>query len=152
MFRTIILPIFRSTRLCVTICGIMHPRCCRPPATSVWHSIGFGHWPNCSFRWRFDKRRGTRRWLFVQYWSFLWRPQCRRVDTMCEIFQMGAHTVCLYGGRFCLWALSEINTVLFFLSIWNFLNSATILCAFWVNYSPPQIRKTYGPNLGRKSF
>ena len=30
MFREIILPIFRSTRLCVTVCGIMHPRCCRP--------------------------------------------------------------------------------------------------------------------------
>jgi len=30
MFRAIILPIFRSTRLCVTACGIMHPRCCRP--------------------------------------------------------------------------------------------------------------------------
>ena len=27
MFREIILPIFRSTRLCVTACGIMHPRC-----------------------------------------------------------------------------------------------------------------------------
>ena len=26
MFREIILPIFRSTRLCVTACGIMHPR------------------------------------------------------------------------------------------------------------------------------
>ena len=32
MFRAIILPIFRSTRLCVTACGIMHPRCCQPPA------------------------------------------------------------------------------------------------------------------------
>ena len=31
MFREIILPIFRSTRLCVTACGVMHtPRCCRP--------------------------------------------------------------------------------------------------------------------------
>ena len=30
MFREIILPVFRSTRLCVTACGIMHPRCCRP--------------------------------------------------------------------------------------------------------------------------
>ena len=30
MFRAIILPIFRSTRLCVTACGIMHPRWCRP--------------------------------------------------------------------------------------------------------------------------
>ena len=32
MFRAIILPIFRSTRLCATACGIMHPRCCRPVA------------------------------------------------------------------------------------------------------------------------
>ena len=32
MFQAIILPIFRSTRLCVTACGIMHPRCCRPVA------------------------------------------------------------------------------------------------------------------------
>ena len=30
MFRGIILPIFRNTRLCVTACGIMHPQCCRP--------------------------------------------------------------------------------------------------------------------------
>ena len=36
MFREIILPIFRSTRLCVTVCGIMHPpRCCRPPVDNV---------------------------------------------------------------------------------------------------------------------
>ena len=36
MFREIILPIFRSTRLCVTACGIIlvHPRCCRWPAAS----------------------------------------------------------------------------------------------------------------------
>ena len=33
MFREIILPIFRSTRLCVTAYGVMHPpRCCRPSA------------------------------------------------------------------------------------------------------------------------
>ena len=36
MFRAIILHIFRSTRLCVTACGIMHPRCCRS-ATSWVH-------------------------------------------------------------------------------------------------------------------
>ena len=36
MFRATILPIFRSTRLCVTACGVMHPRCCRP-ATSWVH-------------------------------------------------------------------------------------------------------------------
>ena len=29
MFRATFSPIFRSTRLCVTACGIMHPRCCR---------------------------------------------------------------------------------------------------------------------------
>ena len=29
MFRAIIFPIFRYARLCVTACGIMHPRCCR---------------------------------------------------------------------------------------------------------------------------
>ena len=39
MFREIILPIFRSTRLCVTTCGKMHPRCCRPPAGGV-HPFG----------------------------------------------------------------------------------------------------------------
>ena len=36
MFRAIIFPIFRSTRLSVTACGIMHPRSCRP-ATSWVH-------------------------------------------------------------------------------------------------------------------
>ena len=32
MFRASITPIFRSTRLCVTACGIMHSRSCRPVA------------------------------------------------------------------------------------------------------------------------
>jgi len=36
MFRAMISPIFRSIRLCVTACGIMHPRCCRS-ATSWVH-------------------------------------------------------------------------------------------------------------------
>jgi len=35
MFRAIILPIFRNTRLCVTACGIMHTRCCRPMACNI---------------------------------------------------------------------------------------------------------------------
>ena len=35
MFRAIILPIFRSTRLRVTACGIMHPRCFRPAGNIV---------------------------------------------------------------------------------------------------------------------
>ena len=34
MFRAIILPIFRTTRLCVTVCGIMHPQFCRPTTSS----------------------------------------------------------------------------------------------------------------------
>ena len=38
MFRAIILPIFRSTRLCVTVCGIMHRRCCRPPTSSAHYT------------------------------------------------------------------------------------------------------------------
>ena len=44
MFREIILPIFRNTRLCVTVCGTMHPRCCRPPPGNIvgalFHSLG----------------------------------------------------------------------------------------------------------------
>ena len=36
MFRALIPPIFRSTRLFVTACGIIHPRCCRT-ATSWVH-------------------------------------------------------------------------------------------------------------------
>jgi len=35
MFREIILSIFRSTTLCVTAYGIMHLRCCRPPAENI---------------------------------------------------------------------------------------------------------------------
>jgi len=35
MFRAIILPIFRITRLCVTACGIMHWRCCWPATSWV---------------------------------------------------------------------------------------------------------------------
>ena len=35
MFREIILPIFRNTRLCVTVCGIMHRRCCRPVVKQI---------------------------------------------------------------------------------------------------------------------
>ena len=41
MFREIILPIFRSTRLCVTACGVMQPpRCCRPSAGNI---VGVQH-------------------------------------------------------------------------------------------------------------
>ena len=37
MFRAMITPIFRSTRLCVTACGTMHPYSYRLPATSWVH-------------------------------------------------------------------------------------------------------------------
>jgi len=40
------LPIFRSTRLCVTACGIMHPRCCRPLAGNI---VGVRVWTNIKF-------------------------------------------------------------------------------------------------------
>ena len=39
MFRAMISPIFRGTRLCVTACGIMHPRCWRPVAWMRWNVI-----------------------------------------------------------------------------------------------------------------
>ena len=39
MFRAIILPIFRSTRLCVTACGVMHPRCCQPLAGNIMDAL-----------------------------------------------------------------------------------------------------------------
>ena len=35
MFRAIILPIFRSTRVCVITCGITHPRYCWPVAGNI---------------------------------------------------------------------------------------------------------------------
>jgi len=35
MFREIILLIFSSTGLCVTACGVMHRRCCRPVAGNI---------------------------------------------------------------------------------------------------------------------
>ena len=35
MFRAIILPNFRSTRLCITVCGIMHQRCCQQVAGNI---------------------------------------------------------------------------------------------------------------------
>jgi len=35
MFRAIILPIFRSTILCVTARGITYPRCCQPATSWV---------------------------------------------------------------------------------------------------------------------
>ena len=38
MFREIILPIFRSTRLCVTTSGVMHPRCWRPAISCVHYT------------------------------------------------------------------------------------------------------------------
>ena len=38
MFRAIILPIFRGTGLCVTACGIMHPRRYRPATSSVHYT------------------------------------------------------------------------------------------------------------------
>jgi hypothetical protein len=85
-------------------------------SSSVWHSIRFGHWPSSSFRWQFDVRRDIWRWLFVPHWSFFWKPQWRRLDMMCEMFQIGAHSLCWYGGRFFLWVLSRINrSIVFFI-------------------------------------
>ena len=43
MSREIILLIFRSTRLCVTACGIMHRRCCRPIAGNIVGALYHKH-------------------------------------------------------------------------------------------------------------
>jgi len=39
MFRAIILPIFKSTRLYVTACGIMHTRCCRSVVGNIMGAL-----------------------------------------------------------------------------------------------------------------
>jgi hypothetical protein len=44
--------------------------------------------------------------LCVPYWLFLWRSQCRRVDTMCKIFQMGAHTMLVWRK---IWFMSLVR-------------------------------------------
>ena len=41
MFRATILPIFRSTRMCVTVCDITHPRCCRPATSWVHYTTSY---------------------------------------------------------------------------------------------------------------
>ena len=50
-------------------------------------------------------------------------------------------------------SLSGINTVLFLVCILCicifFVCFLTILCVFFVNYSPPQIRNMCAPNMGR---
>ena len=43
MFRAIISPIFRSIRLCVTACVIMHPRCCWPATSWVHYTTSCKH-------------------------------------------------------------------------------------------------------------
>jgi hypothetical protein len=93
--------------------------------------------------------------LFVLYWSFLWRPQRRKLHAMYEKFQMDAHALRWYGWRFCLWDLSGINNVTFLVCIFwisTFLCFVTILCDFFVRYLHPQISKTCAPNLGRWRF
>ena len=46
MFREIILPTFRSTRLCVTVCGEMHPpQCCQPKAGNI---VGVHYTTSCN--------------------------------------------------------------------------------------------------------
>jgi len=43
MFRAMISPIFRSTRLCLQLVVIMHPRCCRPATSSVHYTTSCKH-------------------------------------------------------------------------------------------------------------
>jgi hypothetical protein len=69
---------------------------------------------------------------------------------MCEMFQMGAHTLCWHGGRFCLWALSGINTFVLSshpLYLYFFVFGDYSLC-FLCKLSPPHVRNTHLPILG----
>jgi hypothetical protein len=77
----------------------------------------------------------------VWYWSFLWKPQWRTVDMMCEIFKMGAHTLFVS-------LVMDKHRFVFSLypSYLYFFNFVTILSAFCVNYLPPQIRNMCAPN------
>ena len=62
------------------------------------------------------------------------------------------HLVLVWRKIF-LWALSGINTVLFLVCVLCIcIFFVTILCTFFVNYSPTQIRNTFVPNLGIWSF
>ena len=69
MFREIILPIFRSTRLCVTACGIMHPRCRRP---LLLHLVGCLYY---LYQWCTVKQISDKEiYLLIKYTkSVLWR-------------------------------------------------------------------------------
>ena len=73
MFRAIILPILRGTRPCVTACGIMHPRCCRPPAGSIVGALYYLYqW--CTFKQISDNEI----YLLIKYIkSVLWRAAKR---------------------------------------------------------------------------
>jgi len=77
MFQAIILSIFRSTRLCVTTCGIINPRCCRPVAGIIntpllLHPVGCLYYLHqlCTVKQISDNEID----LLIKYTkSFLWR-------------------------------------------------------------------------------
>jgi hypothetical protein len=96
MFRTIILPIFGSTRLCVTACGIKHPRCCQPPAGNIvgadanrtsmtntycvytvlryswWWIVGLSE--TCRVLHQINLRNSASRWLTLQEYIIMHVP------------------------------------------------------------------------------
>ena len=73
------------------------------------------------------------------------RQLLKRMDMMCEMLKMGAHTFYWYGVRYCS-EPSHCFILSFILCICNFLYSISILCVFCANYSPPQIRHKCAPN------
>ena len=79
MFRKIILPIFRSTRLCVTVCGMMHRRCCRPVIINkplLLHLVGCLYY---LYQWCTVKQISDNEiYLLIKYIkSVLWRVVIR---------------------------------------------------------------------------
>jgi hypothetical protein len=119
-----------------------------PGSNSVWHSIRSWHWSNCSFRWRFDLRRDTWRWLLCtgrvsEDHSGVYRIRCAKCFRW-------AHTHCAGMEEYFVCEMCRINRltvwfIVYILCICNCLYFVTILCALCANYSPPQIRNTCAP-------
>ena len=104
MFREIILPIFKSTRLCPTACSIMHPRCCRPQAGNFVGALIINkplllHLVGCLYylyQWCTVKQiSDNEMYLLIKYIkSVLWRAakclsyieeaRCLKVNSQCQ--------------------------------------------------------------------
>ena len=78
MFREIILPIFRSTRLCVTACGVMNPpRCCRPKAGNITPLLNTGN--TCNF----STAKTVTRTVLSSFLKIVMNIRCWKRENVC---------------------------------------------------------------------